>query len=913
MKLLFLRVSRTLLAFALALSFGLPSVALAQSQYAGAIAGTVVDATTGVALSGVEVRVVHTNLTTRTDAAGKFRFDSLAPGRYVLSLTRNDYQPGASDTIAVNAQAVAVTLSLHRATSNLHTIAQTATRASDSLEQASTFTKTVNTEQLDREGITRIADALETLPGVNNGITGNTASLADDINLNIRGIGTLETEAAIDGHPIAYGVKGGYNYNLSPVYPYQSATVLYGSASNLVGVDAIGGVIDFRTLDPTPTFQGSVTQGFGTFNQLSTDIRATDTEGKLGYALAYGVGYLDGPFRNATFYQPGAAFDQSVLSGPIHQLGVYTDDSATTTRGGLVKLQYNFDPKNSITYTMVNSQRWEDKTGNGDGDFLPYPTALALGKQLLSSYSPKTTSSFVCPKGTFPATNALGLLNGFGPNGQPDGGITCQTPSQYAAFNTGWQGAGPSWQAFHLFDNSLTYQYQTGYSVFRTTFYNSFYGNPWDRTFQLPNYGYPGSNASWRDTGVNESGFISSNSWLGTNNDFELGTSYMNDAYFLNQYANNDGSLSTSSSDPYVNETAFFARDVYHPQNSPLAAFANIWDKHASATNTTYVDGRVSVVDRTNSHDVVRASWGSTTTQPSQDMLNKTYVPNDDIIGAGGGSRIDCDGLNSIGSIPTSSLMPERGVDEEIAYTHRWQGDSLTQLTLYNTNVFDKLYSTIVSTSQAGTGFIPPGLLQEFLQAVGAKCGNAIAPSLLGLTGNFNVGTLRARGADLSGRARVSRRFYFDYDWALTSSSLLGANVNLLEANNTLILGSQIARVPLHTANVSADYTIGRGLDLRYTLYTVSAGNTKSLPAYDYSNLTAGYPIGNGVLTATVLNLFNQYATIAGLIGEGVPLPLNQYASASAYTPYIGEAADEQFGLPFRTVYFSYQFLVGKP
>ncbi|MFY9859309.1 MAG: hypothetical protein WAK80_02010, partial [Candidatus Cybelea sp.] len=108
------------------------------------------------------------------------------------------------------------------------------------------------------------------------------------------------------------------------------------------------------------------------------------------------------------------------------------------------------------------------------------------------------------------------------------------------------------------------------------------------------------------------------------------------------------------------------------------------------------------------------------------------------------------------------------------------------------------------------------------------------------------------------------------------------------------------------------DYTIGNKLDLRYTLYTVSAGNTKDLPAYDYSNVTAAYPIGDGVLTATVQNLFNQYASIAGLVGDGAPLPLNQYAKPSAYTPYIGAAATEWFGLPFRSIYFSYQYLIGK-
>ncbi len=905
------RVLRALAALAIAFIIAIPAVAAPTEAPIGSIAGTVVDASNGAPLPNVEVRLVGTRLVTRTDPAGRFTLTAVPVGRFVLSLSKNDYQPTISEPIAVGAVAIKTTLSMHRGTSNLSTIAVTSTRASDSLQQASSFTRTVNTEELDRQGIIRIADALQTLPGVNNGITGDTAALADDINLNIRGIGTLETEAAIDGHPIAYGVKGGYNYNLSPVYPFGDTTVLYGSASNLVGVDAIGGVINFQTLDPTPLDQTSFTQGYGTFQQLSTSLRSTGTVGKLGYAVAFGTGYLDGPFRNANFYQPGAAFDQSVLSGPIHDLGIYTDDSGTTIRAGLVKFIYNFDPKNSLTYSNVTSSRWENKTGNGDGDFLPYPTALARGNQQLASYKPSSSGAYYCPTGTFPATNALGLLNGFGPTGAPDGGTTCQTPQQYAAFNTGWQGAGPAWQAFHLYDNSLTYQYQTNNSVFRTTMYNSLYDNPWDRTFQLPNYGYPGSNASWRDTGVNESGFISSDDLLSTNNDFELGTSYLNNAYFMTQHSNNGTSISSSSSNPYAWETAFFARDVYHPAGSPFAAFANIWDKHASATNTTYVDSRISLVDRVATHDIVRGSIGSTTTQPSQDMLNKSYVPNDDIIGAGGGAAITCDGLNSIGTTPTSAIKPERGVDEEVAYTHSWASGSQTQLTLYNTNVFDKLYSTIVSTQQTGTGFIPPGLLQQFLNAVGAKCGNAAAPSLLGLTGNFNVGTMRAKGADLSGRYRATRHLYFDYDYAVTSTVLLGATTPLLQDNLTLIPFAQLARVPLHTANVAADYTFGHGLDLRYTLYTVSAGNTKSLPAYDYSDFTAGYPLGPGVLTATVLNLFNQYSTIAGLIGEGVPLPLNQYAKPSAYAPYIGVAADEQFGLPFRTIYFSYQFLLG--
>ncbi|MFY9885412.1 MAG: TonB-dependent receptor [Candidatus Cybelea sp.] len=910
-------MSRTIVAFAAAFGFAMPVIAAPpptpppSTAPIGSIVGTVVDATTGVAIPNVIVRIVGTTTETQTDSRGHFKFDSVPVGHYVLSLRKNDYQPAVSEPIAIGGATIEATLAMHRGNGDLHVIAETSTRASDSLEQSSTFTKTVNTEELERQGIIRIADALRTLPGVNNGITGDTASLADDINLNIRGIGTLETEAALDGHPIGYGIKGGYNYNLSPVFGLRNTTVLYGSASNLVGIDAIGGVVNFETLDPTPQFQTALTQGYGTFQQLSTSLRTTGTYGHLGYALAYGVADVNGPFRNATFYQPGAAFDQSILSGPVHDLGIYTTSSDAPQRAGLVKLRYTFDPQDSITYTMVNSSRWENKTGNGDGDFLPYQTAFARGKQLLASYNPSAPSSYKCPTGTFPATNALGLLNGFGPNGQPDGGTTCQSPTSYANFNTGWQGAGPAWQSFLLLDNSLTYAHQTTNSVLKANFYNSFYNNPWDRTFQLPFFSYPGSNASWRDTGVNTSGLVVGDDFPTTNADFELGTTYMNNAYFLTTHANDNGNLSSSVSNPTVWQQGYYARYVYHSPNSPLAGFANVWQQHASATNSTYIDSRLSVVDRATSHDVVRASVGNTTTQPSQDMLNKTYVPNDDIIGAGGGSAITCDGLNSVGTAPTSVLKPESGVDYEVAYTHRWAGDSLAQLTLYNTNVFDKLYSTIVPLSQTGTNFIPPSLLAEFIQAVGAKCGPAVAPSLLGVTGNFNVGTLRAKGGDFSGRVRATRNLYFDYDYAVTSTVLLGANQQLLDANTTLIPFAQLARVPLHTANVSADYTFKNGLDLRYTLYTVSAGNTKSLPAYDYSDFNAALPIGKGVLTATVLNLFNQWGNIAGLIGEGIPLPLNQYATSSKYTPYIGAAATEQFGLPFRTIYFSYQVLLG--
>jgi outer membrane receptor for ferrienterochelin and colicin len=909
----FSRAPRALFALAIAFFFAAPAGAAPKPPLPlppGTITGVVVDAENGVPIPSVEVGVSGLQVKETTDSSGRFVIHALPVGTYTLTLRHQGYQPAISEAISIATAVVKVTLSMQRGTNDLQVIAVTSARASESLQQSSTFTKTVDTEQLQRQGIVRTADALRTLPGVNNGITGDTASLADDINLSIRGIGTLETVAAIDGHPIGYGIKGGYNYQLSPVYPFRDVSVLYGSGgSDLVGVNAIGGVVNFLTLDPTPQSNFSLTQGYGTFQQLSTSVTGTGTTGHLGYAFAYGTSYLDGPFNNDSFYQTGAAFDQSVLSGPVHNLGVYVDDSATSTKAGLLKLQFNFTPQSNLTYTMVTQSRWANKTGNGDGDYLSYAPALAFGDQLLSAYNPTDYPTLKpCPKGTFVGTNGNGAYNGFGPNGKPDGGLTCQTPQQYANFNTGWDGAGPSWQSLKLNDNDLQFRHTNGYTSLRVNLFNSYYENLTDRTFQLPfrvlsdgSY-YQGDNASWSNIAVNESGAIVSEDLLGRNNDFEFGDTYLNNTYFTYSNGNLKGA-------PVISNNAYFLRDVYHPTVSPLAAYFNLWTGTSTATHTSFVDSRASLVYRATAHDVFRASAGNTTTQPSANMIGQSFIESF-TGGAGGGAPITCSGLNSIGSAPSTVLKPEQGVDEDLAYVHRFTGDTQAQLTLYDTNVYDKLYSTTLPLSQTGTSFIPPAYLAQVTQAVAGKCGTALAPSLLGVSGNLNVGTLRGQGADLSGRVRFNRHFYADYDWALTSTILLNANQTLLQKTTTLILDNQLPRLPLHTFNGSLDYTFNNGLDARYTLYTVSVDNTKSLPAYDYSDFSLVYPIAHGVLTGTVLNLFNQWGSIAGLRYEGVPLPLNNYAKPSSYAPYIGASSTELFGLPYRTIYFSYQFNV---
>jgi hypothetical protein len=890
--------SGTALVAALGLIFVCGVPARAQTATTGIIEGVVDDGATGLPVGGATVLLVGRGVTVTAAGDGAFRIAGLAAGVYRLRVERSGYQPVLSNDLALVAGAdVRVTLALQRASAgtSVRVIGATATNAAAALLRATTTSRTLNAEALEQRGVTRAGDAVRELPGITNGITGDTASLGDDIPLQVRGIGTLETTTTIDGHPIAYGFPGGYNFQISPIAAYRDIGVTYGSGSNVLGTSAIGGVIDFRTLLPTPDQRVTLGQGFGTFDKLATTVRATGTSGKLGYALAYGATGLDGQFSHVRFYQPGAAYDVTATSPTVRAIGTYDMDASANAHDGLVKLRYDLGPSDAIVATGVLASYYENKTGNGDGDYLETAPATAFAQQSLAKYQPAGANA--CPAGSFAVPNG-----GHGPGGAPDGGSPCATVAQYVADTVGFQGAGPAFQTFNLYDFQLAYEHASANRFARLAVFGNRYDDFTSRQYRLPYVNVPGDNFSISESRENEGGVIASEDFAARNNTAGLGYTYLNAAFALAKAT----SKASSFGAPIVHQQTYEVRDVYRAAASPLSLFANLALTQASATHSSALDPRLSVLyQRPASRDVLRLSTGATTTQPSGDELGQPFVPQQ-LSSAGGGGGIKCGALNSIGSVPSSALHPERGVDEEVAYAHGFGGDGYVQATLYNVNVLDKLYKTIVPLGSTGGGFVDPAFLAQQTQLIANACGAAVASSLVGVTGTYNVGRLRAEGITLAGRLRLDRRTAVDYDWTLDSTTIVSVPTPLLQSNFTLVPGSQLPGLPLHTLDVGIDRLVGPALDVRYTLHGVADNNTKRLPAYTYSDLRFSVPVSRGTLTLEIDNLFNQYSDPRGLLYEGEPYALNSYAGATQYAPYTGAAASERFGLPPRALFIDY-------
>ncbi|MBV8749837.1 MAG: hypothetical protein JO103_08995, partial [Candidatus Eremiobacteraeota bacterium] len=717
------------------------------------------------------------------------------------------------------------------------------------------------------------------------------------IPLQLRGIGALETTTAIDGHPVAYGFPGGYNFQLSPIAPFRDVAVTYGSGSNVLGTSAIGGVVELRTLQPTPDTRIGLAQGWGTFGRGTTTLTATGTAGRLGYAFAYGASGIDGPIVHDRAYQPGAAWDLSATSPAVRAIGAYDADSSVAEHAGLAKLRYDLTARDRLVATGVFAGYFENKTGNGDADYLDAAPALAFAQQKAGSGG--------CGAGFVPVKTAGNTAGGTGPGGVPDGGSPCLSVARYAAATMGFQGAGPAYQTFDVSDMQFGYEHAGDRGYAHVTLFADRYGDLASRQFRLPFISVPGDNFSVSDNVESEGGVAAGADASLPNDTLGAGYTYLNTAFALAKST----AKASSFAAPVVHQQTYELRDVHRANGSPLSLFANLALTQASATNSAALDPRLSLLYSATPRDLVRVSAGATTTQPSGDMLNHPFVPQA-LVSAGGGGGIKCGALNSVGNVPSSALRPERGVDQEFSYAHGLGGDGYAQLALYNVQVYDKLYSTIVPLTSTGGGFVNAAFLAQQEQAIANACPAQNPAALVGVTGTFNVGALHARGFTLSGRQRFDRRTYLDYAWALDSTVIVSAPIPLLQANLKLIPGSQLPSLPLHTLDASLGRLVGRALDVRYTFHWVADNNTKRLPAYDYSALQMSLPAGRALVTLAVDNLFNQHADIRGLLYEGEPYALNAYATPSAYVPYLGAAESERFGLPARTVYLNATYRV---
>jgi outer membrane receptor protein involved in Fe transport len=887
---------------------------------AATITGLVIDHRTALPVSGATVKVKQGDVevsSTSTDGSGHYTISGINPGIYAITIAANGYAPSANNGTVVLAGSNVLNAGLSL-TSNSRSDTDVIGRVSgnsNSLSAATTISQQINAQSITQVGEIRVADALKTLPATN---MSTSSSVGDDVSINLRGFGSSETAALLDGHPVGpMGVGGGsFNFALGPAFGLTSVDVTYGSgAQGLYGNDTIGGAVNMITISPTATPHFSFQQQVGGFGLTSTGITATGTVGKLGYAFAAGrLGeYGDFfPFQNPQSARPNNVSQNSVTPPGIcsgntdadQNLGLtdvsqcnlndntYSFSQNTYQAMLLGKLTYALSPATNIFATAYNGVQWSDSTGNGDNDNIPFSTRLAT----IQGAAPNCTTG--------------GGSAGYSVISDPTTAVptqSCLTAQQYAAVTSGPDGGGAGRQrATNLRDYSFGGTTTAGiHNITLSGFIDSYqYWKDSSLSLGLDANGgaLGGAFADYNNT----IGFVASDEFMLGRNDIGFGFSTWHQ---LATGTRVDFSSGASPDVPtaYFGEWSYFARDTY-TISKQISFFLNAWMKHSSVSEKTTFDPRATLQFRPTKNDVVQFTYGRSDGAPSPSLKNQGPV----IAEAPGPSltSVSCSGFNDVASAGNPNLLPESANDFEVGIGHKFSGDSNIQVNAYVTKVTNQLFGASQPLLAFGIGNVTfqPDALNQYLTRLQSQCPGqnitmASLPQYLSIGTTFNASQALARGLEFSGRQRIAKIAYIDYGYYIESSTQVGIDDNILVNNPTVVNGAQLPGIPLHTANIALDVAPGPW-EFRIEDHYIGNNNPLSRPAYWYTNAFLSHSFGkNTLLTLGGTNIFNNAVSYYGYIGLGTTPMVNPVAALAGMTAN----PSEEFGIAPATLTLTFQ------
>lgn len=846
----------------------------------GSISGVVADANGSLPVANATLVLQQgtaTIATTKTDTAGNFTFSGLAPGTYTILITALGYETTRTDQIAVSNGPSVIGLIVKRA-ENVKTLGHVnvSSRAAG-LQTTTTIQQNAEVQVMAKTNQIRLAEGLGKLPQVN--FVDQDSAVGDDIGIDIRGLKPSETQVMLDGHPIGPlgvfppglgGGQGGFDFQDGPLFAVSNTLVTYGSgAVGLYGVDAVGGSVDLQTLNPTEVPQSAITYGFGSQGQQRFAVQTSATENKFGYVLLHGVLGTYGDFPSQVIAQTGSRgtdFTSSTLSQ-----STYPVSADYILRNDLAKFRYVFSPKTSLSFTAYSATSWDDKTGNGDNDFISYPFALLQAQQ---------------------STNCTTGSGAAGIDVSTDSGSACITPQQYAQGASGPSGGGPgAFQALRNQDFHLRFLTQLGKHQIAVDGFTDNYGQDRERSASFINGPLSALSLVYRSFG----GLISDDIASATN---DVGFGF----YTQRQYVNGDN-ISNGTFLPHaalqLKVDSFFLRDAYTP-GERLTYFANMWLKHSLVGGNSF-DPRLSVVYRPTTSDVFRVTGGASSADPGPIALSLT--------GPGGINPGNCQ-LFSVGNAPSQGELPEKASDFEVSLAHKEVADTISQLVLYDTNETNTIFEGAAPASGFSNQIAQygPNYLPSVYSHIESICPNFAPPNPaptianLTITTNLNLAKSRAKGFEFSQRLRANDRLFFDGYYDAQSTVIFDAPVSFLVDNPTYINAAQLPAIPLHKYGLDADFTTSHGGEL-YLDYTHYDGNNPlARPAYGVTDMSISQALSDHIsVNVGVTNLFNSNVDTYGRIGLGVFVPENQFGPDSNGL----NQGSERFGLSAAAVGFS--------
>ncbi len=809
------------------LAVGPASVATASAQTttapaptSGQITGVATDAN-GALLSGVVITVIGAGKTTSatTAADGTYSVDKLAPGIYEIRAQRSGFgSASSSDLVVIAGSQLVQNVTLSAQTlSSLQTIGKVSTTNRRSAFNTSPASVQVVDQQafVDQQQV-QVQRILDQTPGVvvdHPGTSATNASPGAITFPSIRGGLGFETASLIDGHPLAVGNFGDYVTTFLNADTLQGFELIKGPGSAAPNVNyAIGGTINFRTLDPSPKTKLAITMGKDSFGgDRSNYLFSGNTlNGKLGFVLDYALYGSPGPLKDSpnpitlsagTFLncnQPTAALaaancpakvGTTLIAGNNPNIQNNVPYAGTTlvaccqvvnqnynSKTELAKLRLNLSSASSFTASFLGSQTYTDQNGN---HVYQYPTTFTPG----AGYINQTVAA---------GSTVQTYQNVFLPNSEWE---INNEPIFQGEFHTTFKGDNILARYYTASINRLQYNgVQTASFVDNETY--NLYGTTAPTVVGgvtvAPGQVFNGTPVQFSQTGTYfrsaEEDKLHGFSFQYDHNFGDSGNtlSFSAEDTASNTYAYDYSGSGNTPSVPAGSRqdfTTFLLRGVVNITPQLNLTLSNYYDRYFTRftadgglsfqSNTVYRDdARAGLVYRPNSKIALRASAGSAIAPPYLNLLDRVQQST---------PLFQPGALFATQSINSGNLKPETTFGVDIGGDFRLSDDNATVLTvdLYRTNLFNQFLST---TSGGAIGLACPSVGGYSLNAAGQCISSTGAAAVAGTattiyqTGVRNLANARYEGVEIGFKRDPSVGFGFIAQGALLRAYPVNVN-----------------------------------------------------------------------------------------------------------------------------------------
>ena len=273
------------------------SAAMANTPTDAHIAGHVLDAHTQEHLSFVNVQIKGTSMGCLTDESGHYYLKNLPEGKHTIIFSMMGYEPLEKSVVLHRDTLVEINVAISEKSFLMDNVVVTANKYATKQKEVATIVNVISPLIIESTTSNSMADVLNFQTGLR---VEETCSNCGVPQIRINGLEGQYTQILMDSRPIFSSLASVYGLEQLPAGMVDRIEVIRGGGSALYGANAIAGVVNIITKEPTRNFF-NVSNSSAFTQQGNYDINTSMNASVVSENQKAGI-YLFGVQRNRQQY-----------------------------------------------------------------------------------------------------------------------------------------------------------------------------------------------------------------------------------------------------------------------------------------------------------------------------------------------------------------------------------------------------------------------------------------------------------------------------------------------------------------------------------------------------------------------------------------------------------------------------------